>query len=92
LLDILREQLQRCGPEKLTPSCPACHCESSVTDLGVLFGTVILVVFLLGYLLGVTQASRTSPTDSRSKRVKEADSPAGGLSRSALQALRDGRN
>lgn len=33
LIDILREQLARCGPANLTRHCPPCHCGTSARQL-----------------------------------------------------------
>ena len=56
LLDILREQLRRCGPEALTapPPCAACPaCPPAPAPTSSLPGLLsLLVVFLAGVVLG----------------------------------------
>ena len=60
LLDILREQLARCGPPNLTvPPCPACRCEPSLVTCALLVAGVVVLCGVC-FALGIV-AARCSP-------------------------------
>jgi len=73
ILDILREQLQRCGPQNLTvPHCPHCLCEAEHTagSLAVLLGVVFGLV-LLSFVGGACLGSRLAAAQASTVRVEK---------------------
>ena len=63
ILEVLREQLQRCGPEHLTraaaPKCPAVSCPDATLTIVAVALTVGLVSFGIGLVVGRALASRS---------------------------------
>lgn len=87
ILDILREQLRRCGPEQLTPTCPVCRCEVDSRNYTQVTILIVLAVFVVGLALGWLAHAHFC-------RAAASGRPAAapvGLTPSALRALKDGR-
>lgn len=68
VLDLLRRQLDRCGPSNLTcPACPVCPSPSSEFSL-FLFVSPAFLAFALGALVG-QRLGESTPTGSSAARL-----------------------
>ena len=97
LLGIVRGQLNRCGPERLSPVCPPCHC--NFTGLPEPATYKFFIVFFAGILVGVIFAiiffkrrehlkeHQVAPT---SRPAPSSRPSITGLSPSSLRSLKDG--
>lgn len=97
LLGIVREQLNRCGPERLSPVCPPCHC--NITGVSGPDAYTFFLVFFVGLLVGVIF---TILFFKRQVHLKEQEAPSTsrpapslppiltGLTPSSLRLLKDG--
>ena len=86
LLDILREQLQRCGPANLTlTSCPPCVCAEAVGSGSSFWPLVSLFYLLVGFLGGTLVPRREPGSTAPLLAVQEATPPREVASQIAVQ-------
>ena len=97
LLSIVREQLNRCGPERLAPVCPPCHC--NITGVSKPDAHTLFVVFFAGILVGVIFTIfffrrqvhvKEQQAASVSRPVPASPPSLTGLTPSSLRFLKDG--
>ena len=96
LIEVLREQLARCGPTNLTgPGTVKCHCDTSVANYLTFWLAVALVIcsVALGVLLGVALERRRSselplPSGGAPAKAEPAASQPVPSTPSTLRALR----
>ena len=88
LLDILREQLQRCGPPSLTTlPCPACVCGAGPQGVVLVLAAVLcLAGFVLGFSLGKRAGTQEPPV--RVERGASAPVETGALEVATPSSLR----
>ena len=97
LLSIVREQLNRCGPERLAPVCSQCHCnitgvsEPATYNFLLVFFAVILVGVIFTIIFFKRQVHlKEQQVASTSRPAPQSPPSLTGLTPSSLRFLKDG--